>query len=624
MPGVKIVTWNIQTLGQNARDDSFESLDQNIQRTLPAHHRAMLKVRLLQFFSFDYLNDARTSGMLFVRLAELSGAQLQREIDTITAIDVSSAVIQVPIMGVPITSTDKANAIELLQRLRNGNATTNNRSKLAAIARILQIIQFDILIVVELRNSVRAVEVLEELCQLLLPEHYIPYVSRQSGLERYGFIVKSDPNISPVFLANSAPAIGPLPPGVGDDARVPINGVLRNLDNYNFTIDPTQATYNGEFPLVDLHGMNDVGPGLIRDRDGNNRYVLKRLEDSITPDHHFRHPCMALFKLCDVLVPIIVCHTKSGQGGGTRFQMKRIKGLHICQKYMLGPPASKTLRIDGVLTAVENIVITGDFNLDFQRFIIPQPLINFYNTRTNRSNNLAARFYEHLSSAQWESPLVAACEAIRNDAMNAAVVSLINNNVANGPWRNIDCLPSLRLNAAVRHQKTIYAQTSFVRGAGGRMDWSPQFQALFTPGTPNFNNINLKTTASFDNLFYGGQQIRSNQNVAQTPEVRDFSNHVYNTFVDGDSCPANKVYLGKLLLDEYYSSTKDVYLFLFLHTSVVKFLNLEDRTNFVNKIPAANRPALPIAAVEVTEWEKVVVARLLSDHLPVSIHLEIV
>jgi hypothetical protein len=92
-----------------------------------------------------------------------------------------------------------------------------------------------------------------------------------------------------------------------------------------------------------------------------------------------RLPCLAMFMVHGAaltLVPIVVCHYAAVRGGRNflgQQQIAQLHQLHIAQLFSfynvlahpVPPPTSGYLDVDGAAVAVQNIMYTGDFNVDF-------------------------------------------------------------------------------------------------------------------------------------------------------------------------------------------------------------------------------------------------------------------
>jgi hypothetical protein len=131
----------------------------------------------------------------------------------------------------------------------------------------------------------------------------------------------------------------------------------------------------------------------------------------------------------------------------------------------------------------------------------------------------------------------------------------------------------------------------------------------------------LKTTACFDNFFFGGTNIRSRQEAVFAPIVSDIIDSIYTHEV-GPECPANLIDVSSMLLWEVNQRhLREVFNDpeLFNELSIIKFLPENKRQRYIRVHLRGGAPELN----PTLHWERVVVARLISDHLPVSMNFEI-
>jgi hypothetical protein len=200
------------------------------------------------------------------------------------------------------------------------------------------------------------------------------FLSYKTGGEHYGFIIKNLNQIRPLQLtanpqANNRPDGNP-------------NNPLRNLDENAWRTWPNwgAAAYpisnpKPRMPLTDLYATNPPR-GRQQARlggqplQGGRGYALGR---------GYRLPCLAIFDIHinnrNYLIPIITCHFAAVRGGRNMLGQSQVQDyhlLHIAQLFSSVDPAnpqaprqSGYIDVNGIGTNIQDIIITGDFNLDF-------------------------------------------------------------------------------------------------------------------------------------------------------------------------------------------------------------------------------------------------------------------
>lgn len=200
------------------------------------------------------------------------------------------------------------------------------------------------------------------------------FVSAPTGSEHYGFVIKDLNKIRPIVVEQEA-----------NDTVGLAENPLMNLDDVNFRTWPDTFTnlpnaYSARdtkryLPLTDIYAgappsgrnaLNFYGQAL----SGKNGYSLGR---------GFRLPCLAMFELyTGVVIPIVACHFGAVRGGKNHLaggQIKQLFCTHIAQKFNTGGTIKLNVTDDDgdedmdddTGTVIEEIIFTGDYNVNFLR-----------------------------------------------------------------------------------------------------------------------------------------------------------------------------------------------------------------------------------------------------------------
>jgi hypothetical protein len=238
---------------------------------------------------------------------------------------------------------------------------------ITAIARTIFAQNIDLLVIVEVKH-IGFANTMDALCTALNGlagnNDYMTWcLSYRTGGEYYGFIIRDLNRIRPVQVAT-----GPTGSNVNR---------IGNLFQNQFTTWPATfagtpnayptmagpAPWQGPFlPLVQLYSDPDRQRGNKRTRFAGDALSA----GGYGLGQGFRVPCMALFEILaappttNTLLPIVVCHymASSGPAGG---QMRQLKDLHISQHFNNG----QYIDFNGAATRIEELLFTGDFNVDF-------------------------------------------------------------------------------------------------------------------------------------------------------------------------------------------------------------------------------------------------------------------
>jgi hypothetical protein len=210
--------------------------------------------------------------------------------------------------------------------------------------------------------------------------------SYETGGERYGVIIRDIDTVRPIIVA-----VGPT--GEAEDP-------LTNMELNRFTTWPNTFAALGvagalpappDLPLVDVFAST---PPVGRKR---KRFAGGSLADGAgyALGNGFRLPSLIMLSVLNGaggpphLIPVLVCHLGAVRGGANalaRGQIAQYKDTGIAQRFSTG----RYIDLDGAPVAVRELVITGDFNVDFQQNVAGAPGI--------AGANHAA--YDHLTPTQ--------------------------------------------------------------------------------------------------------------------------------------------------------------------------------------------------------------------------------
>lgn len=96
-------------------------------------------------------------------------------------------------------------------------------------------------------------------------------------------------------------------------------------------------------------------------------------------------PCLMLFEILNAagpnyVIPVLTCHLGAVRGGANplaRGQVEQYRTTHIAQKFLnpaaLTLPADSYIDLNGAATRIQELIVTGDFNIDFSQQNPPLP-----------------------------------------------------------------------------------------------------------------------------------------------------------------------------------------------------------------------------------------------------------
>ena len=198
-------------------------------------------------------------------------------------------------------------------------------------------------------------------------------ISYATGNECYGVLIKNLNVIRPIHVAG-----GPTGANTDDGA----NAALSNLDANQFSTWPgpfigagavadayagglPAAAARPNLPLIDLFSRTRP-TGRKRRRFAGRTLAAGGYALGIG----FRMPCLAMFEILDgagaatYLIPVLTCHLGAVRGGANhlaRAQVEQYKETDISQKFQNGG----YIDLNNAPEAIQELIITGDFNLDF-------------------------------------------------------------------------------------------------------------------------------------------------------------------------------------------------------------------------------------------------------------------
>jgi len=440
-----------------------------------------------------------------------------------------------------------------------------------AIARTVHSQNIDILVLLEVctGNVVQTMNNLSNALNTLagVNNYKAAFISQVTGGERYGFIIKNLDLIRPLRLTPQAGRPN------GSSAN-PLNNLKKNSwsvwpsNIWTNTAYPVPGT-RPNMPLTDLYASNLTGRK--RNRFGGQAQSTGR---GYSLGRGFRLPCLAMFMVHtatgNYLVPVVCCHYAAVRGGRNALaqgQVNQMKNIHIAQMFDDNPGVvgnhSHYINVDNNAERIQEIIITGDFNMDFLR-------------NNNNGNNIQRsnrRNYNSLTPTieQGGSNLPIATPAL--PVLPAPGLPFAPPFI-NGPFRyNIN---NQALKAAVTTQGTHLIRYRYF-------------------------NSNIATTtadlkvAAFDNFFYGGTQasgatINFGTGNADAGEVIDV--------------PANIVQNGAAMAAQNINLSG-----VWAHYNVAQ---RKKNANIATDLGGIDGFALPLDVKD-----RLIGARLVSDHLPV-------
>ncbi|MGB6161946.1 MAG: hypothetical protein WCF33_10325 [Pseudonocardiaceae bacterium] len=383
---------------------------------------------------------------------------------------------------------------------------------LRAISQTIVGANVDIVVIVELvgkTGPAALASLAADLRVINAANHWAFTYSAKTGNERYGFLIRNLTTVRPTQITPNPNAPGPA-------LGIPTNP-LKNLDSVRFmtwpanwpTAYPPAAALPAPPPLQPLIGLF-AAPRLARQAKKANFGGQPLALGGYAQGNGGRLPCLALFHINTggghYYLPILVCHffaTRSchATNAGAITQIQQMKLTHIAQKFafqdqtVIGAPpvSSGYLDIDNAPVRVQELMVTGDWNLDFQQNQFGGTPLESLNhgafvtlTPTPQRGGSAPPIVPGVGAVMGPAPAPAPPPAVPFAAPLTAPSS-------------ISAIPNQALASAVTSQGTILLEYTLTNG-----------NAINTAGTTQ-----AMRDCGYDLTFYGGTQL--NQAAMLTP-----------------------------------------------------------------------------------------------------------
>jgi hypothetical protein len=478
-------------------------------------------------------------------------------------------------------------------------AKINMGNMAAVIAQLVFDQNIDIFIIVELKDSPSIVlNALSNALNALAGGNLYRgwFYSHPTGGDYYGYIIR-DMNLIRPLIAN--PPAG-APTGTSADPLSnlgPAGGInqcpwLVWPNDFGVAPIPLPAARQ-IMPLTDVYATTPPAGGhrahFAGQRIGAGGYALGT---------GFRLPCLAIFKIYIPAavgvpahayhIPTISCHYAAVRSAATRNhlaqgQISQLKDLHIAQLFndiqnppLPAPANCHRIEINGINEPVKNILFVGDYNVNFLQ----------------------------------NTPFGTAIERTNHAAYNSLTFTLENGNSTGiFPFANIPLPPALPI-AGPGYLMSINPTPLLIRTRIGNQTLmaavTTQGTILhhFDPAAPLPPNTFALRGAAFDNFIYSGAQLgtATMPNLAipvppAPPAIVTNSAYVVDVpaaiLQPGGAAPplANQIIVDFVALAYFLAGTKNA--------------------------AAAPRLRLPLAAGALNTNDRLIGARLISDHLPV-------
>jgi len=250
------------------------------------------------------------------------------------------------------------------------------------IARVIVDSAADIVIILELTSATgpAALALVSAQANILAGgNNYLgAFLSHPTGGDVYGVLIRDMNTVRPIRVV---PAVNQP---TGTDANP-----LGNLDRTTFATWPAPRVGPGAvanaYPLAGWGlpptlPLVDVYSSLPRRRAAQRgRFAGRNLANGgYAMGRGFRMPCLLMFEIRNTpatatyILPILACHLGAVRGGANRLargQIRQYKDIHISQKFqnppLLANPFGGYIQLNGAVRAIQELIITGDFNVDF-------------------------------------------------------------------------------------------------------------------------------------------------------------------------------------------------------------------------------------------------------------------
>jgi hypothetical protein len=457
-----------------------------------------------------------------------------------------------------------------------------------AIAHVVVDQRVDILVILELK-TVNVNNILNRLMTAInaratavggfgANDYTTAVLSRATGGDYYGFIIR-DPAVTNPIFQTGGPVAGPIQDMTACQFRS-----MAHLGRPAGTA--AAPVVLSTFPLIDLHATQPPAgrrqarfPGQPIAVGGNN---LGR---------GYRLPCLAMFRVAaagNPIIPIIPCHYGANRSAYTynaiaSGQVAMLRYLHIAQIYK--NINGNHINLNGATARIENIIITGDFNIDFLQNtpggVYPAPGINFaYLTLTARIANGGTG----VAAAAAAPPTGVAAVAAPLPATPAMTTSAITAN-PNYP---------LNLRTAVTNEGTILHH------------YDPNNAQMSLPGLRG---------PCYDNFFFGGTHLE--------PHVQMLPAPAHMPAVANADCALVVDVPSMIKRQGDPAAGIDVLTTAAWYAAPPASKNAHLAPELQVTHAAATLAAAPAPPAPLTPDDRLIGARLISDHLPVVVQFNL-
>lgn len=323
-------------------------------------------------------------------------------------------------------------------------------------------------------------------------------ISYATGGEFYGLLIKNLNVVRPIRVT-----AGPA----GDN-----NTALDNLDRNQFGtwrgpflgVGAVPNAYAPPFPGALARPrlpLIDVYASLPRRRAAQRgRFAGRNLANGgYALGMGFRMPCLMMFEILNgaanatYLISLLVCHLGAVRGGANRLargQIRQYKDTHIAQKFMnpqaLFLPFGGYIDLNNAARPIQELIITGDFNVDFLQQNPPLPANALRTGNRNALNTITPTTVNGGSAVPAAPPGPPAPYAVMPPHAPLPPPAVPFGVIVGPPGPSFLDIPNLALKTAATTQGTILIN----------------YNAGVVPA-----NLAALRGACFDNFFFGGAQL---------------------------------------------------------------------------------------------------------------------
>jgi len=457
----------------------------------------------------------------------------------------------------------------------------------AAIAHVIVSQNVDIVGIVELKTSFSR-EILNNLMAALnaraaavggfgADAYTTAVMSAETGTDRYGFILK-DPAVTEPIIRTAGPA-APIRDITQHQFQTMTGlGLARGTAAAPVNIGPRGC------PRIDLHVLEPASRAREVKRPPSWAGQPLAGGQGMSLGRGFRHPCLCMFRLPTAagqpVISLVPCHYGASKSLSSP-QIQLLRYLHIAQLYK--NINGSHIVLDGAAVRVENLILTGDFNLDFLQYGNPHAVqigvqigyATLTDTLVGQGTGAAAAAAAPPRGVAGGALPLPATPALRKDQIDTHPYYFNAAQPNSAP---------LSLRAAVTNVGTI-------------------LHHFHPPPTPPPADLAALRSACFDNFFFGGTHLQpSFQMLAPPAHMPAVAHADCGLVVDVPAMikrPGNPAAPGfdvRTIAAAYLPNTKAV--------------------GYAPRLRGAGAPGL-------TMNDRLIGARLLSDHLPVVVEFNI-